>query len=74
MVVDVSQRDINAVSAFQYFSTRKVSGPFFISIARKSRFMSLTVTGFVRFIAIFYGNAELFYRQTGVAVITERAL
>jgi hypothetical protein len=31
--VDVSQRDINAVSAFQYFSTRKVSGPFFISIA-----------------------------------------
>jgi hypothetical protein len=24
--VDVSQRDINAVSAFQYFSTRKVSG------------------------------------------------
>jgi hypothetical protein len=52
--VDVSQRDINAVSAFQYFSTRKVSGPFFISIARKSRFMSLTVTGFVRFIAILW--------------------
>jgi hypothetical protein len=47
---------INAVSAFQYFSTRKGVWTVLYQHRRKSRFMSLTVTGFVRFIAIFMGT------------------
>jgi hypothetical protein len=71
--VDVSQRDINAVSAFQYFSTRKVSGPFFISI------MKITVhvinrNWFREIHRYFLGTPSCFIDRPGSPVITERAL